>query len=170
MRYLFKIQLKALAVEARFTKSAERHHRDARRRLVGWFSKKHKKGEKRPIGPVSVELNDKHKEYAAEHFLKFWNLYDHRVRVIRKEARYTHLVDTFLKDKPYSFAECTGTHSFPDFDSVMDMASEYTEDGDNEFKMKFITWREDAEAFLEQNQKERDEKREEPADVETQVA
>ncbi|MFQ6011538.1 MAG: hypothetical protein ACE5KG_05145 [Nitrososphaerales archaeon] len=57
---------------------------------------------------------------------KYWNfqLYHHRITVVRREARHTHLAYAFLRGRSYSQIE-EKCHTPPDWEQVRRMVTRY---------------------------------------------
>lgn len=87
MSYQLKIKEKTLAEETRIIRKEER-------KAVDSF--------------VNAQNVGKTKA-AFKHLSKFNDLYDHRVNVVRKEARATHLARAYIKGLPYAAVEKVGS-------------------------------------------------------------
>lgn len=165
MSIQLKIRRKGLELETRLSKQYERHFRDSGRKLRGFFKKKHKKGEPKPEGPAVKKYTDEEHEkvatYLTEHYAKLWNLTDYRKRILQHEARHLHLVRGFLKGQAYAEIESCGTYHHPDFDYMLTLAQEYSEDTDNVLKDKLIAWWDDCLKWVTDWDEFRAKKREE---------
>lgn len=107
---------------------------------------------------MSVELKIKQKTLAAEaYFIRFEkrkakaanrrrlasSLNEHRVNVVRKAARTTHLACCFLRGTPYKMVEATLKKSTrrPNWDVIEKMIKKYGKGDSRDLMQRFSAWK-----------------------------
>lgn len=71
---------------------------------------------------------------------QFVNIYEHRIKVVRPEARRTHLARMFMRDVPYETVE-KFAHSKPDWDGIFKVVKRFTEAGSSQTWLQDLTQR-----------------------------
>lgn len=156
MSTFLKVQVKALAHEAKTLKQAERHTLARGRALKGKVNRKHAKGET-PAAPSEENLKmfawaKGHPEEAIiqadEAYVRYWGLTHYRKNVVRKEARSTHLAYGFLRGHNYDEIEF-GSYEKPDWTRIEQLAVIWAENEDpRDVKQRFEEWYQKA-VFIE---------------------
>lgn len=78
------------------------------------------------------------------------SLYLHRINVVRKEARASHLADGFIRGVPYAVME-NFAYSEPEWDRVERIATKFTTEDERVVKQRFAEWLDQAKNYMEAN-------------------
>lgn len=159
MKLFLKIKIKSLAEEARIIKFHERIALRMCRRLRSGFDSrspfKHNKKEKKPNLPAA-KVDDQTIEWSAPHSLRWSQIRDHRLKVLRTESRASNLAYAFLRGKSYSFVEKVGAKKAPDWSKIESIAYRFNEGFspplNRPFKDTFNDWLIEAKAYFTENQ------------------
>lgn len=147
LEYL-KIKRDTLETETLLIKERERHYVNNARALKGKYPKRHQKGTDKPDIPQrtlkAMEVEDAAAKAKRDYEI-FWGLHNHRINVVRKEARDTHLALNFLRGNKFSEVEQI-RYSNPNFDNIIRMVVKYneTEEDERVIRQRLAEWIDEA--------------------------
>lgn len=147
---IIKSEIHSLYLQNLYLKEKERHYLENARRLKGIFSKKHQKGEEKPVIPqelLKIQEQDDAEEKALQDYEKFWGLQHVRKNHVRKLARNVHLAYMFMKGTPALSAERIKREN-PNWDMIWTIVQDMSQlEGLEDFKdhriiaQRFAEWK-----------------------------
>lgn len=150
MLVYLKVKIKSLAAEARVIRTEENKALSRARAFKGKYRKRHDVESHKPEKPAWVLRFEKYgeaKETSETEYEKFWGLKRHRINVVRKEARDSHIAYGFLRGREYQNIE-QSRYIDPDWKNIERIVLRFNS-GDIEEQVilqRFAEWLENAKA------------------------
>lgn len=146
-------EIKANTAFARSIRREENHQLNRiARKLKGVYSKRHRKGEQKPLPPKEFKLPENVETIIEDAYMTYWGLHRCRVHMHRKFARACHLAYTFMRGQDYEIAESQGSYTYPDFDYILEVVMRHLNLEDNAKKAvldDFEIWKTKALRFID---------------------